>query len=185
MTHDPFSTNDPIVILSSEQQYNDMKAQLARHEAWVAAHAWGGKNGKKWLSYKPESVPMDCRINNRERDAIVVYEWLNNPPALTDKYKGKYFLYVKFERGTAHDGHRYLKTRGTATTFMGALLGNAVLGAYSQWTPGGPSYAITVYGTNGIVYFGRWWPNAGDYCKIRPMKNQERARIDYRGLKPE
>ena len=177
---DPFGANDPIVKLNSEQEYIDMKERLDRHEAWVAAHAWGGKNGKKWLSYEPESVPLDCRINNRERDAIAEYEFRTQSPKPN-------VIYLRYE-GAKYGAVTYRPSsygRFDAGTFMGLSLGNGQF-KLASWSPvGGSFYPVIVYGTNGTVYYGRFFWKSGDACVIRPMKNQERARIEYRHLKPE
>lgn len=123
------------------------------------------------LRARYDAAPHGGDTNNEDREAIEVYEWLNNPPA-------RYFVYVTHEQGGSY------RATGTVTNFTGALLGTCVLGPiyYSGYGEDGRNVGtrtrrpITVSGTNGIRYFGTFYVGAGDYARLYAYTGAQNAR---------
>src|SRR5215469_13279623 len=110
--------------------------------AWVDSIR--GKNG--WASYRPEDKPAHIPyVTNEERSALEVFEFITNPP-------DKYFLYID-------------EKNGTATTWMGDMLGNVSLGREYRDSFGGRRVPITVHGINCKKYHGTYYKSSGNYAR--------------------
>lgn len=95
--------------------------------------------------------------DNNMTSAIELYEWKHNPPQ-------HYALYLSL-------GEKNIRV-GRATTWTGDLLGRAVFDHKSYSPVGGVFWAVTVYGSNGVRYYGRWFYQSGDVAIIHAHKNQ-------------
>lgn len=98
--------------------------------------------------------------DNNMTSAIELYEWKRDKP-------DSYFLYIdeKSQR---------------ATTWTGDTLGRVVFSGSPYYTGKRKNMfrskrqSITVYGTNGVTYYGTYFVSSGDYARIRAYKNQSR-----------
>ncbi len=136
----------------SPAEYKKLKARLARFEAW--------RGGRSW--YKSDSVPAGLDVSNDERSAIERYEFASNPPA-------KYFLYI---RRVDCDGNRSDQSlRVQATTWTGDVLGVGMLGRSFRDNFGGERYPVRFRAINGKEYSGTYSASAGDYVRVKAIKN--------------
>lgn len=109
------------------------------------------RNGR--TSYKSDECPI--RLTNDDISKIEVYEWLNDPPK-------RYTLYIDLPKRTA-------------TTWTGDTLGKITRVGPTKRTSGYASCrwnSINIEGTNNLSYYGRFYPDSGDYCHIKAHKNQ-------------
>lgn len=134
-----------------ESAYSAARAIVDAQSAYLNEHK------KNWLS--PEESAL-FPITNDERSAIELYEWKRDNPQ-------HYVVYVS--TGTLNNYRN-----GRATTWTGDLLGRVVLHRKSYSPVGGVFWVITVYGSNGISYYGRWFYQSGDAAVIHAHKNQSR-----------
>lgn len=134
-----------------ESAYSAARAIVDAQSAYLNEHK------KNWLS--PEESAL-FPITNDERSAIELYEWKRDNPQ-------HYVVYVS--TGTLNNYRN-----GRATTWTGDLLGRVVLHRKSYSPVGGVFWVITVYGSNGISYYGRWFYQSGDAAVIHAYKNQSR-----------
>jgi hypothetical protein len=102
------------------------------------------------------------RAHNQKTSEQEVEEWKANPP-------DKYFLYIK-EVPIVVDGVRLAHSIGTATTWMGDLLGRVYFGREYRSNFGDKRVPVTVYGNNGARYHGTYYKSAGDYARVRRYK---------------
>lgn len=131
----------------TEAQYNDLKARYERKETWVKANAW---NGSKWISYSPDSLPLDSRCSNAETSEIETYEFMRDKPTSYTSYTSAHIV----------------------TTWTGQRLGE-ILWSSGFWrnNMGDQREQLIVLGDNGIFYsvlsFG-----TGMYNHMKAYKNQ-------------
>lgn len=142
--------------LKTEQEYKEVKAKQVTYETW--SEQFKQKNG--WIIIPSNAIPP-VKFDNDDRSAIELYEWKNNPPE-------KYFLYVK--ETNLDNGLRL--NRADIHTWIGQSLGYAYLGPTYRDNFGGKRVSITVYGNNGVKYYGTYYKSSGDYARIKRIKNQ-------------
>ncbi len=75
----------------------------------------------------------------------------------------KYFSYIKLPS---------IGNCGEMITWMGDILGRAVLWHTWKSNFGDTRVSIDVWGINGIKYHGFYYKSAGDYCRITAYKDQ-------------
>jgi len=134
-------------MVISKEIYDELKARLARHDAWAAQYVQ--KTG--WTVIPADAVPpAGADISNDERSSIEVYEFCNDIPKA-------YFLYISQEN---HDAH----------TWTGEHLGRASFGREFRDNFGGRRVPVTVKAINGRTYHGTFFKSAGDYARVRLAK---------------
>jgi len=89
----------------------------------------------------------------KEIGKIELYEWVHYPP-------NKYFIYIN-------------EKDRKATTWNGEKLGDIGLSYPYKDNFGGTRINISVYGNNGVVYYGTYYKSAGFYAIIKAHKGQE------------
>jgi len=149
--------------INTIEEHQEVKERQAAYESW--SKQFRQKNG--WIIIPPEAVPP-VKFDNDDRSAIELWEWKHDPPE-------KYFLYIR-ENDKRPEGFPYEPPLWEAITFAGQKLGNVRYAteykcpAFGGW----PSVrqSITVYGNNGVKYYGTYYKSSGDYARIKMMKNQ-------------
>ncbi|MFA5431131.1 MAG: hypothetical protein WC329_08235 [Candidatus Omnitrophota bacterium] len=131
----------------SEEEYKEARERLAKYEEWSKRYIQ--KSG--WTVVPADAVPPVV-VTNDDRSACEVWEWKHDPP-------DKYFLYVSEEKQDAH-------------TWIGQSLGLCRFGREWRDNFGGTRRSVTVYGNNGVKYFGIYFKSSGDYAVIRKAKRQ-------------
>ena len=150
-------------------QYTDLRARYDAKQAWVKTHAW---EGKKWVSYDPASLPIECQCSNKETGLIEHYEFMTDPPAIYTAY----VLNSKGERQNWWNADHYVGT------FVGDHMGRIV----ASWEANKAAFgfrtayrALVVLGDNGILYHAMFCYTAGDYVTLRAYKHQDAAKYEY------
>jgi hypothetical protein len=129
------------------EQYKEARARLAKHNEW--ARQYQHKNG---CIVVPADAVSPVVVTNDDRSAIELWEWKHNPP-------DKYYLYVSEEKQDAH-------------TWTGQSLGTCRFGREWRDNFGGKRRSVTVFGNNGVKYFGTYFKSSGDYAMIKRAKRQ-------------
>jgi hypothetical protein len=144
----------------TKEQYTQTKARIEALEKW--------RNGR--TSYHTSEVPAHlATITNDDRSASEVYEFVTNPPE-------RYFLYINHPevRSTflseQADSVRY-GSSGLATTWTGEKLGDVQFGTTFRSSFGDTRVSIRVYAVNGRTYAGTYYKSAGDYARVKLVKN--------------
>jgi hypothetical protein len=88
------------------------------------------------------------------RNELELYEFVNDPPQ-------NYFLYINEERDQA-------------TTWMGGVLGTVYLGRSYRSNWGDWRVPVWVKGINGQFYQGTYYPDSGNYARVKATKNKPR-----------
>lgn len=148
--------------IANENEYLMLKNREVIYNKW--AEQYKQKNG--WTVIPVDAIPP-VKFDNDDRSAMEVWEWKHNPPE-------KYFLYIT-ETKNNPVGFPYEKPLWIATTWTGQKLGNVRYGAeFHCWGFGRRStrQSITVYGNNGVRYYGTYYKSSGNYARIKRMKNQ-------------
>lgn len=143
--------------IMGQQQYLELRARLNAHQEWLEREVFS--KGRNW--YPVGACPPELRVTNEERSAVEVWEWLADPPE-------RYFAYVD----TVAKAPTYYPR---ITTWMGDNLGVCRLGRRWRSNFGDWRVSITVYGTNGVHYYGTFYESAGDYCRLRAYKGEINA----------
>lgn len=138
----------------TKEQYNEIKTRLAAYEVW--------RNGR--TSYPSNTVPPGLGVSNEDRSKVELYDFVHNPPE-------KYFVYVRHDAKSARQAE--------ATTWMGELLGCAMLGYEWRDNFGGTRRSIEFAGVNGFQYVGTYYTSSGDYARVR-MTAQSKRRLAAR-----
>jgi hypothetical protein len=137
-------------FLSEEEYLIARQKHDANHEAV-----------KQWLTdHKTNAIPVEIsntmpfaeEINNNLRSKIETWEFIHDKPE-------KYFIYINEEKKIA-------------TTWTGDYLGLVYLGAEHYSNFGDKRQDITMWGVNGIKYYGTYYKSNGDYARIKAYKNQ-------------
>ena len=137
------------------QQADVLRQRLAKFDAWLDTKRT--RNG--WASYKPEDIPPDVpTVDNDERSALEVCDFVNDPPA-------SYFVYIK-ERVPGQAAPLV----GTATTWTGERLGWVRFGRPWRDNFGGTRVPARIEAINGRYYVGTYYKSAGDFARIRLAK---------------
>lgn len=97
-------------------------------------------------------MPKEKRDNQVSQQEMK--EWLDDPP-------DKYFAYIEKESSW----------NGFMTTWTGDRLGYVRFLRYWTSNFGDRRVSIYVRGTNGKEYYGTYYQDAGDYCRIKKYKN--------------
>jgi hypothetical protein len=128
-------------IVLTEEEYTRLKEQNDKFHTWL---------GKR-THHKPEEVPAGYEpICNAAISLLEVYEFLNDPPE-------RYFAYV---------GHSHI------TTWTGDILGSIVaMGVQFSSNFGDKRQSLRVKAINGKIYAGTYYKSAGDYCRLKAVKN--------------
>jgi hypothetical protein len=105
---------------------------------------------RNWLSAE-ESAALP-QVTNDERSAVEVFYWLTDKPE-------KYFVYISAEKKQA-------------TTWTGETLGNVSFGREYRGNMGDKRQSVRIYGTNGRTYAGTYYKRAGDYARIKALKQR-------------
>lgn len=104
---------------------------------------------KNWLS--PEEQEKLPKVTNEERSAAELFYWHNEKPS-------KYFLYINTDKKIA-------------TTWIGEELGRVSFGREYCGNMGDKRQSVRVYGVNGQTYSGTYYKGAGDYARVKAIKN--------------
>lgn len=151
------------------KQYEELKQRYDKYDSWRKSYIAEHGNGIP-LSDIPESL----RVTNDEISKLEVYEFCNDVP-------DSYFLYVSENRKqkVVHPewiekyGKDYYQTwQHVVTTWTGDILGKCLLGSPYYSNFGDKRQSITVWGLNGVVYYGTYFTGAGNYARIRKAKKQ-------------
>lgn len=129
-------------------------AYMAREHA---LHDWMRAN--KTNSYRPEDLPENLRptLTNDQRADVEEFDWINDPSM-------RYFAYTK---STARDGI----TSDVVTSWTGRTLAAIVwTGAVFRSSFGDHRANFRAKGTNGQMYAGTAYIDAGDYVRMRAIK---------------
>jgi hypothetical protein len=137
--------------IKDEHQYNEKKLAESIYNAW--AKQYQQKNG--WTVIPSGAIPP-VKFDNDDRSAIELWDWKHNPPE-------RYFVYIK---------DFCPQNTGLATTWIGQELGRVSFGRGYRDNFGGLRVPITVYGNNGVKYYGTYYKSSGDYARIKRSKNQ-------------
>lgn len=149
--------------LKTIEEYEELKQIQSQYNEWAKQYVQ--KNG--WTVIPADAIPP-VKFDNDDRSAMELWEWKTNPPE-------KYFIYIR-ETKEPPKGFPYEKPLWEAITFTGQKLGNVRYGkeykspCFGSW----PSIrqSITVYGSNGVKYYGTYHKSSGDYARIKRYKNQ-------------
>jgi len=129
----------------TKEQYETLRARLVVYDEW--AKQFTMKNG--WRVVPNDAVPP-VTVTNEDRSAIELYEFVHNAP-------DKYFLYINADKHTAN-------------TWTGEKLGRVEFGNAWRDNFGGVRVHVRVYAVNGYVYSGTYFKTAGDYARVRKLK---------------
>lgn len=141
------------------EKYHEVKLAESIYNAW--AQQYIKKNG--WTVIPSEAVPP-VKFDNDDRSALELWDWQHDKPE-------KYFVYIR-ETENPPDGFPYEKPVWEAITWIGQKLGNVRYGQEYRDNFGGVRQSITVYGNNGVRYYGTYYKSSGDYAQIKRIKNQ-------------
>lgn len=136
------------------------------HTEYLAARMAVDANQKavrEWLTaHKTNGIPVAISATmpysdiatNALKGKIELYEWHTEPPE-------REFVYIN-------------ENKGIATSWMGDNFGSVSFG--NEWRDnfGSTRQSITVYGSNGVNYYGTYFKGAGEYARIKAVKNQTR-----------
>lgn len=108
--------------------------------------------------HKTNCIPVDItktfpyanEINNELRSKIEVWQFLHEKPK-------EYFLYIS-------------EKNKNATTWMGDNLGSVSFGKEHTSNFGDKRQHVTVFGINGIKYYGTYFKSSGNYARIKQLK---------------
>lgn len=139
------------------KRYNALKKRITRFDKWVERFR-NPRTGA--LSYYPSDVPKNVgRVTNEMRSQVQTYEFLQNAPET-------YFVYVR--RNVIGPG--LVDRKVEVTTWAGQILGYGRLG--HRYKCGlSQRYPIWFTAINGVKYRGIYYVSAGDYARVRKVKN--------------
>lgn len=99
-----------------------------------------------------ETFPYAKEVNNDLKTKIEVWEFIHKKPE-------KYFLYIR-------------EKTCTAVNWTGENLGRVIMGVQFRSNMGDVRVPVTVFGINGITYYGTYYKSSGDYARVKAKKNK-------------
>lgn len=154
----------PADIISADRAA-DIRARCAQRDAWIDTIR-DKRSG--WASYRPEDVPPDVpQVSNEDRSELERFDFCANPP-------DRYFAYVA-HRADNPPRAGYTPLGVNVTTWTGGLLGLAYLWPEYRSNFGDRRRRISVRAINGRRYHGTYYFDAGDYCRLRAVKDSHRG----------
>jgi hypothetical protein len=150
----------------SEPEYRALRAQIDTFMEAVKP-LYPKKGG--CLCLTPEmraSLPPDA--TNEQKSAVELYEFIQDPPE-------RYFAYVRpIFRSANKTGTSprltYTGQKCEITTWTGDILGRGKLGTAYQSNMGDIRVPIAFKAINGRTYYGTFFFEIGDYCRVKAYK---------------